>query len=48
MAKWLKLYIMLCKYFPPHLTHITALYVVKVGCYKLLRNVEMYYLQQTI
>jgi len=45
MAKWLKLY-GVYKYFPPNLTHVTAL-PAKVRCSKLLHNVEMYYLQQT-
>ena len=39
---------MLYKYFPPHLTHVTALYLAKVRCSKLLHNVDMYYLQQSI
>jgi len=32
---------MLCKYFPPNLTHVTD-YLVKLRCSQLLHNVEMY------
>jgi len=45
MAKWLKLYAvnifhLICPTSPP--------YLVKLRCSKLLHNVEMHYLQQTI
>ena len=45
MSKWL--HRVVYKYFPPTLTHVTAL-LVKLRCSKLLHNLEMYYLQQTI
>jgi len=39
---------MLCKYFPPNLTHVAVLLCETHTFSIMLHNVEMYYLQQTI
>jgi len=38
---------MLYQYFPPNLTHVTAL-PCETRCSQLLHKIEMYYLQQSI